>query len=713
MSARRNDLGWLGWLGWSRCVKAVLLVAVVIARGAVPGQAYAGPGAGFAVLSSFLLLILVFFSALFSIVAWPFRFVIRWLRGRKALAKAKTKRVVIVGFDGMDPELTEQYMKEGKLPNLTRMRKRGSYCKLGTTYPPISPVAWSTFLTGVNPGQHNIYDFLAQSRATYMPYLSSAEIRDPKRTIKIGGKVIPLGRPRAKMLRKSRPFWNYLADAGVFSSVIRVPITFPPEKFSGVLLSGMCVPDLRGSQGTFSFFSTRPRRAEFQEGGRQFPLERRDGWVHGELGGPKSGDAGELKLPFRLRAVDGARAELKLDGRTVTLEKGKYTEWLKVGFPAGLGMKVPGICRLYLKECEPEVELYVTPVNIDPARPALPISHPLSYSIYLSKLQGPFATLGLAEDTWALNEKVLDNEAFLDQCYTHHEEREKMFIDALDKTRRGLCVCVFDTTDRVQHMFWRYLESDHPANQNGDAKKYGGVIEDLYIRMDDLVGRTQKMIDDDTVFIVLSDHGFKSFQRGFNLNGWLRENGYLALKDGCDGSRDWYQDIDWTRTRAFGFGLNGLHINQTGRDRQGTVGPGAETESLKRELSEKLRGLQDSAGGKEAIREVYDSTAVLRGPYVENAPDLMLGYNPGFRVSWDSVLGKVKGAVFEDNCKAWSGDHCLDPEQVPGIIFSSHKIEAERPAIVDVAPTVLDLFGVQPPAHMNSKPWRVSIEPAN
>ena len=689
---------------------SALAIALLSPLGA---DAYAGPGAGFAFLSSFLLLLIVFFSSLFSLLSWPLRLLYRLFRRRKVYTRAKVKRLVVLGLDGMDPELAMKYMNEGKLPHLARLRDQGTFLPLQTTNPPISPVAWSTFQTGVNPGRHNIYDFLAPSRATYLPFLSSAQISGAKRNLRIGKLVIPLGKPQTKLLRKSKPFWNYLGEAGIFSSILRVPITFPPEKFSGVLLAGMCVPDLRGSQGTFSFYTTRPAKSGKKQGGVRVPMRRESDWLISHLVGPDNDSArngaGELRTPFKIQPVPGRdEALLDLAGQKIVLRKGIYSNWIQVRFNAGLGMKLYGICRFLLTEVSPHLELYVTPVNIDPAKPALPISHPLTYSIYLAKLLGPYATLGLSEDTWALNEGILDDEAFLRQCYLIHDERERMFFDALDKTRRGVCVCVFDTTDRVQHMFWRYLEPEHPANNGKDTVRLAGTIEELYRRMDDLVRRTLEKLDDNTILLVMSDHGFKSFQRGVNLNSWLHQNGYLTLQDGAEESREWLKGVDWERTRAFALGLNGLYLNQKNRERAGTVSAGQEMEALKKELREKLGGLQDSERSRVAITDVFDRRAIYSGPYVENAPDLIVGYNPGYRTAWDSVTGKITRAVFEDNTKAWSGDHCIDARLVPGVLFCNRKVQAERPGLVDMAPTILDLFGVKKPPHMHGKTWGLS-----
>jgi predicted AlkP superfamily phosphohydrolase/phosphomutase len=413
----------------------------------------------------------------------------------------------------------------------------------------------------------------------------------------------------------------------------------------------------------------------------------------------------EIRLDIRRN-----QARITADSQSFTLKVGEYSEWIPVKFKAGLGFSAHGICRFYLKAISPEVEIYITPVNIDPGRPDLPISYPVTYSIYLAKLFGPYATLGLAEDTWALNEEVLDDQAFLAQCYANHDDRERMLFDALEKTKQGLCVCVFDTTDRVQHMFWRYLEEDHPAGRKVPREQRPPVIQDLYRRMDDLIGRVMTQIDDGTLLLVVSDHGFKSFARSMNLNAWLHQNGFLALKPGKSESGEWFEDVDWSRTRAYTMGLNGLYLNLRGREREGIVQSGEEAATLKEELRSRLDGLVDPSSGRVGITGVFNCDAMYTGPYVDNAPDLIVGYGDGFRASWDSVMGKVTTQIFEDNLKAWSGDHCIDPRLVPGVLFCNRKIVEEKPALVDVAPTILKLFGLGLPAHLDGKPWTVATE---
>ncbi len=668
--------------------------------------AYIGPGAGIAFASSFLVLLISLILALLTIILWPLRLLVRSMRRKRPLKrKGGVSRVIVLGFDGMDPVLTDKFLAEGKLPNLSKLKEQGTYSRLDTTVPAMSPVAWSTFITGVDPSRHNIFDFLNRDLRTYMPELSSTRVEGSARTISLGRYNIPLGRPRVRLLRKGRPFWDLLGKEGIFCSVLRVPMTFPPEKLNGVLLSGMCVPDLKGTQGTFTYYTSRGRDEENSTGGVQIPVELNGNSIETYIPGPENHllkEKKQMRLPLKI-TIDGDVAELSVSGQRFRLKRGAYSGWIRLTFNAGLNMKVTGICRFFIKELRPSFEMYMTPINIDPERPTVPISFPSVYSIYLSKMLGSYATLGLAEDTWALNERVIDEDAFLEQVYRHHREREQMFFNALDRTDEGLCVCVFDATDRVQHMFMRFITEGHPALSDGPADEgHGRVIEDVYREMDSLVGKVLERMDDRSVLMVISDHGFKPFVRGVNLNTWLYRNGYLSLVEGKDTGGDWFRDIDWTKTKAYTFGLGGIYINEKGRESKGIVPP-EEKENLKRELMEKLRGLKDEDKGEVAIKEVFDVDVCYNGPYRENGPDLIVGYNVGYRASWGAAVGRVDKEVFEDNKKSWSGDHCMDPRLVPGVFFCNKKLTAEAPHIMDMAPTILELFGVEVPPYMTGK----------
>jgi predicted AlkP superfamily phosphohydrolase/phosphomutase len=685
--------------------RRVALAALALLVTALPADAYVGPGAGFALLSSFLVAFTTIIVAFLSLLAWPFRLALRAIkRGRRV--KPLIRRLIVVGLDGQDPRLTDRFMTEGKLPNFAKLAAMGSYQRLRTTFPSVSPVAWSTFSTGVQPARHNIFDFLDRDRRTYLPVLSSTYIGRVDRVLKLGRYRIPLRRPEIRLLRKSRPFWSILGDHYIWSTVLRVPITFPPDKFYGAELSAMCVPDLLGTQGTFTLFTTRPASARFKEGGTRVALEKRgDAWTARLEGPPNSLVEGEptLSVPLTIRADGNGRSQVSLDGQVHVLRLGTLSDWITLTFPAAPLVKVSGLCRMLLTEMGEHVTLYVTPINIDPEKPAMPISHPSYYATYLAKKIGAYSTLGLAEDTWALNEGVIDDGTFLKQTYDIDHERERMFFAGLDKLRRGSLVCVFDATDRIQHMFWRYIDPTHPAGRGRETAEHRDAIEQLYRHNDALVGRVMEKLRDGDVLMVLSDHGFNSFRRGVNLNSWLHANGYLVLQPGADGSAEWLRGVDWSQTRAYALGLTGLFLNIRGREGQGIVEPGEETRQLRKELVARLTGLGDDEKGEIGITEAFETAALYTGPYLENAPDLLIGYNAGYRTSWDCATGVVAGPVFEDNLKAWSGDHCIDPRQVPGVLFCNRPIEASDPALIDIAPTALHLFGIRPPSYMEGK----------
>ena len=683
---------------------ALLAVAAIVLFPSV-AFAYIGPGAGFALLSSFLVLFTTIILAILSLLIWPFRMAWRLVR-RKAQPMPWVRRLIIVGFDGQDPKLTDEYIKKGLLPNFEKLAKMGCYSRLRTTYPSISPVAWSSFATGTNPARHNIFDFLDRDRKTYLPLLSSTRIGSVERSLKIGPYRIPLHKPELRLLRKSKPFWSILGEHSIWSTVLRVPITFPPDKFYGAQLSAMCVPDLLGTQGTFLLYTTRPAEEKFKEGGIRVTLAKNGDRMESALEGPDNlfrDGSPAMTLPMTI-ALDRARgrARIQIGGETVDLEPKKLSDWIPLAFKAAPGIKVSGICRMMVTEMDDHFSLYVTPINLDPDKPAMPISHPSYYATYLSKKIGHFCTLGLAEDTWALNEGVTDDATFLEQTYDIDRERQDMFFAALDRLRDGSLVCVFDATDRIQHMFWHYLEETHPANKgNGVADAaHKQAIEDIYKHNDVLVGKVLGELKEGDVLLVLSDHGFSSFQRGVNLNGWLLREGFLALKEGASGEGEWLKDVDWSKTKAYSLGLTGMFLNLKGREANGIIEPGDEAKSVKREIMSKLGGLNDEDRGAVGIREVFDTTEVYEGPYSENAPDLIIGYASGYRISWDCATGMVSGPVFEDNVKAWSGDHCVDPRLVPGVLFSNFAIQSADPSLLDIAPSALTMFGLEPPKYM-------------
>jgi predicted AlkP superfamily phosphohydrolase/phosphomutase len=686
------------------CRKTTYVILAVVAGAMItvapePAQAYIGPGAGFALVSSFLTLMIAFFTAFFALLTFPFRALVRNMRRRQSLKRSKFRKVIVLGLDGLEPTICDRLMADGQLPNMKKLMENGTFSRLGTSTPALSPVAWSTFATGVDGSRHAIYDFLSRDPQTYLPKLSSSEVYGGQKFIKLGPIKIPRGKGGVRQLRKSKTFWKILSEHGVFCSVLRVPITFPVEKINGVMVSGMCVPDLRGTMGSFTFFTTSEEADRI--GGQVIKVSANGGLVETAIPGPASpvdGKTLELPLSFRV-AENGGGMEITAGGETLTVAEKTYSPWTRLKFRAAPGVNLSGIVRFYPTSVDGELGLYMTPINLDPEKPAIPFTHPSFFSIYLSKLMGPFGTLGLAEDTWALNERVLGEKGFKDQAYLLHEERRKMWFHSLDRLRDGLLCCVFDLSDRLQHMFFRYLDDDHPANRGKDTTEYRGAIDEMYREMDKLVGETMEYLDDDTALFVISDHGFKPFKRGVDLNAWLRDEGYLVMKEGA-GPGEYLNSVDWDKTRAYSIGLDGIYINRQGRERKGIIDD-AQFEPTKRAIAEGLAALNDN--GNPTVRTVYDVKEDFTGPYREQGPDLIIGFHEGFRVSWDCAKGTIAGHVFEDNTKSWSGDHCIDPPIVPGILYSNLKLSEENPRLMDIGPTVLDLFGVNIPGYMTGK----------
>lgn len=651
--------------------------------------AYVGPGAGFAFLGSFLILFSAFALVLAALISWPFRMLLRVVfRRKRPQRKTDTRRVIVLGLDGLDFGRVQGLIRVGKLPVFQRMLKSGSLRPLWSTCPPISPVAWTSFMTGVNPGKHRIFDFLTRNCKTYGIELSSARIT-----------TTPKGKPVVKNLRGSKLFWNLLGEYGIDATILRVPITYPPERFRGRLLSGMCVPDLLGTQGTYTLISEKAPEREIS--GRHVMLSMRNhvGTVELDLD-----DQVKLhkKCRISVRHLPAKKmVEIKTGGKTARLGVGEYSEWMPVRFKKNPFVTIQGIALFNVRSLDP-LSIYMSPLHIDPEKPALPVSHPAFYSIYLAKLIGPFATLGLAEDTNALNDGVLDDRAFLDQVYRIHDERLRMFEESIKRTRRGLCACVFDATDRIQHMFTRTSRA-WSEEQIGEA---GRVMEDLYIRMDAMIGRIADKLGPRDVLTVISDHGFTTFERAVNLNAWLKQEGYL-VHDETAAKKDYFLDIQWDRTRAYTFGLSGVFINRKGREGRGRVEPD-DVAALKTEIAAKLMELTDPANGEKVVDHVYDTAEVYSGPYRDDGPDLIVGFAKGYRASWEAAVGQTEGPVFSDNEKPWSGDHCVDYRNVPGVLLCSRPIEDDRELrLMDMAPTVLDLFGITPPAYMDGKPIRL------
>lgn len=590
-------------------------------------------------------------------------------------------RLVVLGFDGMDPQLVERWMDEGLLPEFDRLRRDGHYQPLGTSNPPQSPVAWSSFATGLGPGGHGIHDFLRRDPATYQPDFSIARYTPPS-TLDLFGWRLPFGEGTLENLRQGQSFWMAATEQGQRATVLRVPVTYPPEPIEH-MLSGMGVPDLLGSQGTYTYYSTRPPPPP-GSGGRVVQMRlTTDGRVQTQLDGPAhplSTDATPLSLPLILQ-FDADGAQIELGGQTRRLAVGEWSDWWPLQFEHGLG-SIPGMVRLQLISTLPRPQLYVSPIQADPTEPVLPLSAPPEYAPALAERIGRYHTLGMPEETWSLNQGHLPEQAFLQMIKTTLAEGEAMLADALAADDSELVVKVFVQTDRVSHMFWRGLDPQHPlhADSSPEARE---AVQWIYREADRVLGEVRRQLRPDDRLVVLSDHGFAPFRRAVHLNRWLIEQGWLVLHDGASESAPLFADVDLSRSRAYALGLNGLYLNVQGREAQGIVAP-ADRDALLSELVEQLSQWRDE-DGQPVVRRSFRGQRIYPGPYQDQMPDLIVGYASGYRASWQTSLGGAPAALIEDNLQPWSGDHCIDPELVPGVLFLSFKPEQAPPDIAGMA----------------------------
>lgn len=610
----------------------------------------------------------------------------------------RINRIIVIGLDALDPTIVEPMLDAGALPNLAELRRRGGYARLATTWPAQTPTAWSTFATGTNPGGHGIFDFVRRDPQTYLPNLALNRYEQKNRFV----------RPKAVNLRGGTPLWSILSGAGVPSTVLRCPCTYPPDEDSGRMLSGMGVPDLRGGLGTGTFY-TQADNVTALEDENVVRLSGSDGRFQTHVIGPRNPRTrDDIRFPIDIEADHASgRVTIRSQGEPgqITVERGRWSQWLHARFKAGILAPIYGCVRFYLCRLKPQLEMYASPANFDPRKPLFPISSPNDYARQLHETIGDFYTTGMVEDHTALNNGRIDEAAYLDQCKQVLREREDMLSHEIDRGDDGFLYCLFDTPDRIQHMFWRFREEDHPANRSLRAGDYRAAIEQHYRDCDEIVGRVAECADERTLLVVLSDHGFSSFRRGVHLNTWLFENGLLAFKGDIRPTEERHllRSVNWDRTKAYALGLGSIYLNRRGREANGIVDED-EADAISTAIVQGLTGLEDSELGRRAVRRVVRAQQVYEGPFLNEAPDLIVGFEPGYRVSWATALGGAGDGFFEDNTKAWSGDHIIDPDLVPGVLLMNRHFDDSQPNMEDLAPTILAALGVPVPEQMKGSP---------
>ncbi len=591
----------------------------------------------------------------------------------------KIKKVLFLGIDGFDPDIMKDMMAAGELPAFGRLARDGCFSPLRTISPPQSPVVWTSIATGAAPSEHGIFDFLHSDPNTYMPYLS----------------ILRREGPKYKPPYSVKTFWEKASESGIPCTIIRWPVTFPPKPIKGNVLAGLGVPDIRGTLGTYSFYTTDTGIDRADKKGNVVQVQIKNSRIITELAGPIAATVRgqkEITTPLVME-LSADSVTCSLGGSRVTLKEGQWSDWIQLKFSLGLMSSVKGICKINLQKLYPAFALYVTPIHVDPESYTFPISSPYDYAQDLQiALGGHYATLGMPEEANSMNDDVIDEDAFLLHADTLMREREKMFSHALSKFKEGILACVFDTTDRVQHMFWRFLDKSHPFYDEKQADKYRGVIPDYYRRMDKIVADVMKTISDDTLLLICSDHGFSSFKKEVHLNAWLVQNGFMTLKDGEKECRGLFDNVRWAGTKAYAVGFNSIYLNRVGREKEGIV-TAAEMESTKKSLIDKLSAFMDH--GVRIVSNIYDTKALYGGESLFHQPDLIVGYHKHYRTASPSAIGQIKaGPLVRDNLKRWSGDHCSDADFVPGIFFSNQKNLPAKLSVLDVAPLIGGYFAL-------------------
>jgi len=613
-------------------------------------------------------------------------------------------------MDGMDARLLITYMRKGLMPNCKRLMEMGRFTPLKSSDPAQSPVAWSNFISGTNPGGHGIFDFISRDASSLRPYLSTSQTHPPEHTLPIGKFSLPLSSARTELLRKGPTLWDELAKQGVPSTVFKAPVNFPPTPSDAKSLSGLTTPDIHGSYGIFSFYTNSPKRnAGNVAGGNISKIKIVDGIADCILNGPVNSfrkDKAPVNIPFKIEtdtASDMARVLIQ-ESRCL-LKQGEWSDWVTVEFPMlAKRIKVSGICRFYLKQVSPHLELYVTPININPAAATMPVSAPDSYAKKLASELGPFYTQGMPEDTAALSAGVFSDDEFREQSTFVLKERMRAFEHEMNNFKDGFLYFYFSSLDLDSHAFWRAIDPEHPLYTKALANKHGDYIPWLYSQLDSAVGRAMEHLDDNTLLFVMSDHGFTSFRRQFNLNSWLMDNGYASPINSLDrGQANFFQNTDWSRTKAYGLGINSLYLNLRNREPNGIVNSGSDFESLRSELIQRLKAIRDPETGAAVISNVYRPQEIYSGPYTNRAPDLIVCYNEYYRASWDTILGTYPRQQLLDNLDPWSGDHCMDSKFVPGVLLCNRNWQLDSPALYDLAPTILSLYGLPIPTEMTGR----------
>lgn len=627
----------------------------------------------------------------------------------QAPPREKSGRVIILGFDGVEPTIVETMMAAGELPNMKKLSEQGTFKSLRSAIPPQSPSAWSSFSTCKTTGNHGVFDFLKRNPRTYIPDKGFGKAVHAK--LAADGSVT---KPAYfESYRKGDAFWVVADRQGLACKVLSVPFAFPADDMShGLMRCGLGVTDLRGTDSSFYSFSDTYTKETLEKGfsgGIPIPLKFENDVAKVKMPGARnplvasSTDPGgyvEVELEF---TVDRAAHALtiKTPMETFELNEGQWSKWLEWTFEVTPKFTVRAISRYYLVEAGEHVKLYMACLQFHPKAPYIRFSTPEAYSGELMDRYGLYKTIGWTYDTHALRQDALTDDAFLEDVMETTAWKARLFLDELGRGQFDLLIGAWTAPDRVSHMFWRFRDPKHPLYTAEGAAKYGRAVESTYLKMDEIVGETMARIGTDDLLMVLSDHGFKSYRKGLNVNTWLIRNGYLAVEGQSDAanasnSKQFLFGYDWSKSKAYSLGLGSIFLNLRGREGRGIVDP-EDADALIAEIKSKLLEVADPDTGDKVFTAIY-TREDFPGIAEADAPDLQLGYADGYQSSKATVSGSAPPELFDINNDKWSGEHAAsDVHTTPGIFFSNKPITRQDPAIIDLGVTALEFLGADVP----------------
>lgn len=568
-------------------------------------------------------------------------------------------KTVILGLDAFDPVLFEELHNQGLLPNLSRFIPHNQYARFTVADPPQSEVSWTSMATGLDPGGHGMFDFVHRNPATYQLSVSLLPTKDKAF---LGRQFVPPF--------NARTIFDQAVSDGYPATSLWWPATFPARPESPIkTIPGLGTPDIHGRLGAGTLFTSQIDPPDKIGKTRAVGLQRLSpSHYQGLFPGPLRRSDQETNLPLEVRLDGHDQARCQVGKQTIDLKRGQWSSILELSFKTSFLYSAKALTRLILTETSPEVRLYALPLQLHPLHSPWHYATPRPFIKQTWKQRGPFLTLGWPQDTNGLEDGCLDDQQFLSLCDMIFATRQGIFLDQVDRFDEGVLAAVFDSLDRIQHMFWQ----NRPE-----------VVQAWYIRLDSLVAQVEQRLAahgrQDVRLIVVSDHGFANFDYKVNLNRWLVDNGYLKPDSESEGD---LKNVDWSRSQAYALGLNSLYLNRLGREGQGVVAE-ADVDDLSRKIRSELLAWR-GPDGRPVVEQVRLQAEAFHGPLSKYGPDLLLGYAPGYRASAETGLGFRPTETIEVNRDHWNGDHCMHAAAVPGVIFASSGLQDfPRPAFAD------------------------------